>query len=244
MKKQILVILFLICSKVFAGSATVSWNANTERDLAGYKIYYSQVSSSYTSQIYVGNVVSFRLGGLEEEKQYFFAVTALDFSGNESTFSNEVSTTIERDTTGGDPGGGDIVDNRPPSAWRVVWNSEVPFEEIVLEIVAHGNEVQDATGWDIYGHAKGNASGLYILNPEKLLISISFDAKLIGKGECLDDPKMMGIGSEDFFIGTTWRKVDFISNEERIFISFFDDCYIPETGSDANIRIENIHIFR
>ncbi len=230
MKKQILLILFLICSKVFAGSATVSWDANTELDLSGYKIYYGQTSGSYDSQMWVGNVISFRLTGLEEGKQYFFAVTALDVSNNESDFSDEVSTTIS-------------PDNRPPSHWNIVWNIGTS-EEIILEIVAHGNELQDETGWIIYGHGNDTESGLYILNPEKLLVSVMFDAKLIGKGECLDDPKMMGIGSEDFFIGTTWRKVDFISNEERIFISFFDDCWIPETESDANIRIEHIHIFR
>ena len=82
-----------------AGSATVSWNANSELDLAGYKIYYGKSSGSYESQVYVGNVTSYHLTGLEEGKHYYFAVTALDFSGNESTFSKEVGTTISEDTS-------------------------------------------------------------------------------------------------------------------------------------------------
>ena len=82
-----------------AGSATVSWNANSELDLAGYKIYYGKGSGIYESQVYVGNVTSYHLTGLEEGKQYYFAVTALDFSGNESKFSNEVETVISESTS-------------------------------------------------------------------------------------------------------------------------------------------------
>lgn len=73
------------------GGATVSWDANSEIDLVGYKIYYGKSSGSYESQVYVGNVTSYRLTGLEEGRRYYFVATALDFSGNESGFSNEVN---------------------------------------------------------------------------------------------------------------------------------------------------------
>ena len=89
----------LLAPLLNAGSATVSWNANSELDLAGYKIYYGKSSGSYESQVYVGNVTSYHLTGLEEGKHYYFAVTALDFSGNESTLSKEVGTTISEDTS-------------------------------------------------------------------------------------------------------------------------------------------------
>jgi len=93
-----------------AGSATVSWNANSELDLAGYKIYYGKSSGSYESQVYVGNVTSYHLTGLEEGKHYYFAVTALDFSGNESTLSKEVGTTISENTSD-DQGSGNETNN-------------------------------------------------------------------------------------------------------------------------------------
>ena len=239
--KKILLIILVLASKVFAGSATVSWDANTESDLSGYKVYYGQTPGSYDSQMWVGDVISFRLIGLEEGKQYFFAVTAMDFSGNESGFSNEVSTTIKQDTTGGG-----FVDNRPPSAWRVVfWNDGFPTEEIKLEVVAHGNETQNADGWTIWGHGNGAESGLYILNPALLTVRISFDAKIIGKGSCLKqrfiriEPKNTVWGIE-----TDWSKIEFTSESARIFINYFDDCWVPETAADANLRIENIKIFR
>jgi len=100
----------LLAPLLNAGSATVSWNANSELDLAGYKIYYGKSSGSYESQVYVGNVTSYHLTGLEEGKHYYFAVTALDFSGNESTFSKEVGTTISENTSD-DQGSGNETNN-------------------------------------------------------------------------------------------------------------------------------------
>ncbi len=92
---------FLLFAPVLnAGSATISWDANSEPDLAGYKVYYGNSSGNYQSQVYVGNVTSYQLSGLEAGKQYYFAVTALDFSGNESNFSNEVETIISENTSG------------------------------------------------------------------------------------------------------------------------------------------------
>ena len=86
--------LMLFVSLLKAGNATVSWDPNSEPDLAGYKIYYGKSSGNYQSQVYVGNVTWHRLTGMEEGQQYYFAVTALDFSGNESNFSVEVEIVI------------------------------------------------------------------------------------------------------------------------------------------------------
>ena len=44
-----------------AGPATVSWDANQETDLAGYKIYYGIESRNYNDVINVGNVTSFTI---------------------------------------------------------------------------------------------------------------------------------------------------------------------------------------
>lgn len=71
-------------------TATVSWGANTESDLSGYKIYYGSFSGSYDVVQDVRNATSFRVGSLIIGNTYYFAVTAYDFSGNESNFSDEV----------------------------------------------------------------------------------------------------------------------------------------------------------
>lgn len=92
-------------------SVIVSWDANRENDLAGYRIYYGTHSADYNRQISVGNVTSHRVDGLEEGRRYFFAVTAVDFSGNESGFSNEVSIEIPQSPPNDPP---DNPPNDPP----------------------------------------------------------------------------------------------------------------------------------
>ena len=83
-------------------TATVSWDRVTQNsdgtpisDLSGYKIYYGTSSGNYDDVLDVGNVTSFIINQLEDMRTYFFAVTAYDFSANESGFSSEVSTRFE-----------------------------------------------------------------------------------------------------------------------------------------------------
>lgn len=80
----------------FAGSATVSWQANTEQDLKGYNVFIGTVSRNYSESVYVEKPgTSYTFNNLNEGTQYYFCVTALDTSGNESGFSQEVYKTIE-----------------------------------------------------------------------------------------------------------------------------------------------------
>ncbi len=92
-------------NKVFAGTATVSWNANTESDLAGYKIYYGTSARTgtdpktcglcgYSTSINVGNVTNHAFSSLTDGLTYYFSVSAIDTTGNESSFSGEVSKSI------------------------------------------------------------------------------------------------------------------------------------------------------
>ena len=83
--------LFFSIAPAFAETATVSWDANTENDLSGYKIYYGTSSGSYDNVLDVGNTTSFVINNLVAGTTYFVVVTAYDFSRNESGFSDEVS---------------------------------------------------------------------------------------------------------------------------------------------------------
>ncbi|MGD0307653.1 MAG: fibronectin type III domain-containing protein [Acidobacteriota bacterium] len=82
---------------VRASDATLTWDANTETDLAGYKVYYGTASGSYSQTIDVGNVTTFTVRGLGVGA-YFFAVTAYNTSGLESGFSNEVFQVVPSQT--------------------------------------------------------------------------------------------------------------------------------------------------
>ncbi len=74
-------------------SVTLTWNQNSESDLAGYKVYRSTTPGVYGAPIATlqGNVATYQATGLQAGTTYFFVVTAYDTSGNESGFSNEVS---------------------------------------------------------------------------------------------------------------------------------------------------------
>ena len=84
------------------GSATISWDAPTTNaddsqlyDLAGFRIHYGTTSNSYTFTQPVNDPIatSAVVSGLEEGT-YYFSVTAVDLSDNESAHSPEVSKEI------------------------------------------------------------------------------------------------------------------------------------------------------
>lgn len=90
----LVVYLLIFPASVSASLVAITWNNNMESDLAGYRVYcgtmpggYDYVlDARYNNQVYVS--------GLEEGIPYYFAVTAYDWSGNESDFSEEVLTVI------------------------------------------------------------------------------------------------------------------------------------------------------
>jgi len=71
----------------------LSWSANTESDLSGYRVYYGTAPGTYiqgaAQGVNAGRVTSFIVNGLTSGRRYYFAVTAYDTSGNESPFSVE-----------------------------------------------------------------------------------------------------------------------------------------------------------
>jgi hypothetical protein len=75
------------------GTVTIMWNANTEADLQGYRVYVGTRSGARTQSFDVGNVTSTRLT-LPLGSTYFFVVTAYDRSGNESSPSGELSRSL------------------------------------------------------------------------------------------------------------------------------------------------------
>lgn len=77
------------------GSVTLTWTANTETDLAGYKVYRATSSGGYGAPIasLPANTTQYLSSGLAQAT-YFFVITAFDQAGNESPRSAEVSKSI------------------------------------------------------------------------------------------------------------------------------------------------------
>jgi len=110
MKKLIIiaVILFAACSafaqEIKSNPRGLAWDANTEIDLAGYKLYWGIESENYP------NILDLPLSVLTEKDNpnytidynivtdghYYYAVTAYDNAMNESGFSNEVNFIVDK----------------------------------------------------------------------------------------------------------------------------------------------------
>lgn len=89
-----LIIFFLLIASAHAQQVNLAWDANTETDLQGYRVYQGTASRTYSNNANVGNYTTCTISGLEAGRTYYFAVTALDCIGNESGYSSEVSYTV------------------------------------------------------------------------------------------------------------------------------------------------------
>src|SRR5574343_1939020 len=83
-------------------SKRINWSMNTDSDLAGYIVYYGTASHAYSlMSTGVGlagdgstGTPSRIISGLLDGTTYYFGVTAYDATGNESTFSGEVTASV------------------------------------------------------------------------------------------------------------------------------------------------------
>ncbi|MGB9082489.1 MAG: Ig-like domain-containing protein [Desulfuromonadaceae bacterium] len=82
-----------LSAPVMASSVSLQWDASTDADVAGYKVYHSAGSSALegTTPLNVANQTSASLDGLDPNLSYEFAVTAYNAAGAESSFSNIVT---------------------------------------------------------------------------------------------------------------------------------------------------------
>jgi hypothetical protein len=88
--------ILMLPTLALAGSATISWNANTDNDLAGYRVYYGTTrggpygsSTALVPKTQTSCTISDLTSGT-----YYFVVVALDTANNESPWSAEAIKTI------------------------------------------------------------------------------------------------------------------------------------------------------
>ena len=91
----------------------LSWNANPEMEVTGYRISRGGTPGIYTHSTVVGNVIHYVLDGLMPKTRYYLALSAWDPAGNESYLSSEIN---------GVAGGGAPIDfngdGKPDILWR------------------------------------------------------------------------------------------------------------------------------
>ncbi|GAB4228250.1 MAG: hypothetical protein Kow0062_29380 [Acidobacteriota bacterium] len=76
--------------------ATVTWSANTDRDVSGYKVYISDTSGGPYVGVTPNPIEASRprtwvITGLDPTKTWYVTMTAVDYAGNESAQATEVS---------------------------------------------------------------------------------------------------------------------------------------------------------
>lgn len=111
MFKKFIIAVFLVttllCTPAVAADVTMAWDANIESDLAGYRMYRSELPGQYTFGMDSSNMIgmmdcdpndnlccNFIDMDLPENKTYYWVVTAVDDQGAESGPSNEVTAKI------------------------------------------------------------------------------------------------------------------------------------------------------
>lgn len=134
-----------------AGAVEVSlvWEANTEPDLAGYKIHYGMTPGYYDYTVDAGYKTTFTLVGLQQGRTYYISATAYDYFGNESGFSEELVLEL--------PVGDDLL-----------------FSDDFSDGDAYGDP-----DWEVIsGRWKVTAGGAYVSRPRRKNISIVGDPAL------------------------------------------------------------------
>ena len=96
-------ITLLWSTSVLSADVTMAWDPNSEPDLEGYGVYFRKGTPGPPYDL-AGNLALaditnpyapfFIVSGLEKGFKYYFAVTAYDTAGNESTFSSAVCADI------------------------------------------------------------------------------------------------------------------------------------------------------
>ncbi len=98
MKSKLFAVLlttFLFATTTFA--ETLSWNANTESDLAGYDVFQGTAPGQYGPPFNVGKATDYTFPALtpDLDTTYYWAVKAYDNAGNRSSLSAEVSKFVQ-----------------------------------------------------------------------------------------------------------------------------------------------------
>ncbi|ALC16184.1 hypothetical protein DSOUD_1405 [Desulfuromonas soudanensis] len=148
-----------------AKTVTLAWDESPETTVVGYRIYYQAGSSvaplsgtgavEGASPVDVGLQLSATLSGLADAQTHYFAVTAYDAAGNESPYSNQVSSPP-------------VPVNRPPVLAAIGSRSVAEGETLTFTVTAgdpDGNPLSYNTGTLPAGAAFNSGTGVFTWTP-------------------------------------------------------------------------------
>lgn len=77
------------------GNVTLNWTGSADEDLDSYVVYRSETAGSGYESVGTVKATSYTDTTTESNTTYYYTVAAVDYSGNESEKSNEVTITVE-----------------------------------------------------------------------------------------------------------------------------------------------------
>jgi hypothetical protein len=170
-----------------AAQVTLSWDANSEPDLAGYRVHYGTTSRTYENTVDVGMQTNYAFTVLQEGVTYYFAATAYDMYGNKSDYSQEVfyyfapsntdsdgdgiidreeMTRYGTDPNNADSDGDGIHDGDELAYWGQYWNADFDGDGLVniLDADADGDGYSDGVELDRGANAGSANTVIFALN--------------------------------------------------------------------------------
>ena len=153
-------VLPLLLAALTASAASVTWDPNTEPDIAGYFVYKGSASRTYTNvttipsgpNVQITNTVD--VVGIQ-----YIAVTAFNTSGLESDFSNELVIT---NRPGAPKSLRDVITGQ--TVWLIKTNNTIPVSWTPTAVVSTvpGSTVSgtiSGNGWSLNKASKANTAG-------------------------------------------------------------------------------------
>ena len=112
-----LILIFLLsllsAQNLYSAEVTLAWNACSDPNIDGYKIFFRQAGDSYNYNHpdWAGNrtETTCTIYGLDDNTTYYFVARAVDVEGNESADSDEVCYGPSGGGGGGGGGGGCFI---------------------------------------------------------------------------------------------------------------------------------------
>jgi hypothetical protein len=204
----------------YGAAVTLAWDANTEDDLAGYKIHYGTTSHNYSQSIDVGDVTEYTLAELDDGVTYYLAATAYDDDANESGYSVELV-----HSTG-----------NPNYTSTTIEAESMPF-------TGPGNNQAVTDGWALLG--EGYLSKTMAFTYPNVKFEVIARGSYAGEGWPIMEVRIDGVALETVTIDSAdWKTfevfADVTPGTHEVAIAFINDYYNPP--DDRNLYVDKVTI--
>lgn len=137
-----------------AGFVELAWTANNEADLSGYNVYRRSTPNGVFTKVNTTTVTTsaYTDNSVAAGSTYYYVISAIDTSFNESGYSAQATATTDGSTGGGG--------SNPGTAWINEFHYDNDGTDTGEFVEIAGGAGTDLTGWKIVGY-NGNGGSSY-----------------------------------------------------------------------------------